>query len=235
MLFGGYDEETSAQTEEQPTSEATTAEQQVPEQQSDTSAAQITAHEASTDAQIKTDSTPPKPPIPKPKPLTALSSEQAGQAEAAQKYFEMALAKFKAGDEEAALRLFKDISAQYPLLTGPKVNQAIILRKQGKLNAAKDLLQDILFQKTSSYYVLNELGVTYRYLGQFAQARQAYESAIRKEPAYDKPYYNLGILADLYLQDLQLALDSFKKYQALQTEPDKRVAGWIVEIERRMK
>ena len=121
------------------------------------------------------------------------------------------------------------------MLSGPKVNQAIILRKLKRYEEAKTVLQDALLLKTNSPYVLNELGVVYRYLGKFKQAKQAYETAIKRDEAYDKPYYNLGVLADLYLHDPLLALQSFQRFQDLQEEPNKKVAGWIKEIGRRVK
>ena len=173
--------------------------------------------------------------IPQRKTLTAANREQAGQAEAAAKYYKLALEKRQAGETEAALRLFKDIASQYPTLTGPVVNQAIILREQGKLVEAKTVLESALLIKSSSPYLMNELGIVYRHLGKFKQAQQAYESAIRRDEAYDKAHYNLGVLADLYLHQPALALAAFQRYQDLQVEPDKKVAGWIIEIERRVK
>jgi len=134
-----------------------------------------------------------------------------------------------------ALSIFKTLSAQYPLLSGPVVNQGIILRKQGKLEEAKKVLQDALFKKYQNPYLLSELGAINRDLGNFKQAKQAYLSAIRIEGAYANAHYNLGVLADLYLHDPELALKEFKAYQALQVKPSRKVKGWIKELGRRIK
>lgn len=206
-----------------------------PASKSDEKAATEEELPAAAMAEAASTAAPPERIIPQRKTLTAANKEQARQAEAAAKYYTLALEKRKAGETDAALRLFKDIAAQYPELSGPIVNQAIILREQGKLAEAKSVLEGALLLKSGSPYVMNELGIVYRQLGKFKQAQQAYESAIRRDEAYDKAHYNLGVLADLYLHQPELALTAFQRYQDLQKTPDKKVAGWIIEIERRVK
>ena len=175
------------------------------------------------------------PPIPKPKALRAKNPEHEAQAKAARSEYHVALAEMKSGNLDGALSIFKTLSTQYPLLSGPVVNQAIILRKQGKLKEAKKILQDALFKKYQNPYLLSELGAINRDLGKFKQAKQAYLSAIRIESAYANAHYNLGVLADLYLHDPELALKEFTAYQALQEKPSKKVKGWIKELARRIK
>ena len=52
---------------------------------------------------------------------------------------------------------------------------------------------------------------------------------------YAGAYLNLGILFDIYLQDLVKALQEYEKYQSLTQQEDSQVAGWIVDIQRRIK
>ena len=174
-------------------------------------------------------------PIPKPKTLRAKNPKHEAQAKAGRAEYHVALAEMKSGNLNGALSIFRTLSAQYPLLSGPVVNQGIILRKQGKLKEAKKVLQDALFKKYQNPYLLSELGAINRDLGKFKQAKQAYLSAIRIESAYANAHYNLGILADLYLHDPELALKEFKAYQALQEKPNRKVKGWIKELGRRIK
>lgn len=61
----------------------------------------------------------------------------------------------------------------------------------------------------------------------------SYESAIRIDENYAPAHYNLAVLADLYLHDPVLALKEFETYQTLLPEPDKKVNGWIIELQRR--
>ena len=81
----------------------------------------------------------------------------------------------------------------------------------------------------------NHLGILQRRKGQFEEALMAYQRAIEIDVKYARAHLNLGILFDLYLQDLEKALAQYRVYQTLTDEQDKQVAGWIVDIERRLK
>lgn len=166
-------------------------------------------------------------------PVTARDPEHEKQAKSAKGDFDRALTEMKKGNLDGALAQFRQLSAQYPALAGPVVNQAIILRRKGQLEAAHKLLQDGLMSHSRNPYFLNQLGVYSREMGQFKKAQASYESAIRIDANYAKAHYNLAVLADLYLHDAALALQEFQTYQTLLPEPDAKVAGWIKEIERR--
>lgn len=165
--------------------------------------------------------------------VVARDPEHEKQAQAARANYDRALIEMKKGNLDSALAQFRQLASQYPALAGPIVNQAIILRKKGQPEAAHKLLQDNLLSHGRNPYLLNELGAISRQLGQFKKAQASYESAIRIDPNYAKAHYNLGVLADLYLHDPALALQSFNRYQTLIPEPDKKVDGWIKDLERR--
>lgn len=166
--------------------------------------------------------------------VAARDPEHEKQAKAARADFDRALTEMKKGNLDAALTQFRQLSNQYPALAGPVVNQAILLRKKGQLDAAHELLQNGLLTHGRNPYYLNLLGIYSREKGQFKKARTSYESAIRIDPRYARAHYNLAVLADLYLHDPALALGEFQTYQGLLAEPDPKVAGWIKEIERRL-
>lgn len=165
-------------------------------------------------------------------PVT-LDPEQVAQGKKAQSDYNRAVGELRKGNLDSALARFQQLAAQYPALGGPIVNQAIILRKQGKQQEAYDLIQANLLQHSKNPHLLNELGVVSRQLGKFKQAQVSYESAIRIDARFATAHYNLGVLADLYLHDPLMALQEFQTYQTLIPEPDKTVAGWIIELERR--
>lgn len=154
-------------------------------------------------------------------------------AKAAKSQYTQALAAIKNGNDEQALVLLRDISNRHPNLSGPLLNQAILLRKKGRLEEAQDLLKKSMLSPTQNPRVMNELGVVSRQLGNFKQAKSAYESAIRLAPGYDRPHYNLAVLADLYLGDAALAIKEFEMFQSLQEKRDKKVDGWLKELKRR--
>lgn len=163
------------------------------------------------------------------------SDEHAAQAKLAQVPFNQAIDLMKNGDLDDAFRQFRDIALNYPELAGPVVNQAIILRKQGKVEDAYDLLQESSGRINDNPFLFNELGLVCRKLGKFKQSKASYQSAIKIDNRFPDAHYNLAILADLYLHQPDLALQEFQVYQTLISTPDKTVAGWIKELERRAK
>lgn len=154
-------------------------------------------------------------------------------AKAARTQYAQAMTALRAGNDDQALALLRDLSNRYPNLSGPLLNQAILLRKKGRLTEAEDLLKKSMTSPTQNPRVMNELGVVSRELGNFKQAKAAYESAIRLAPGYDRAHYNLAVLADLYLNDTALAIKEFEMYQSLQETRDKKVDGWLKELKRR--
>ena len=80
----------------------------------------------------------------------------------------------------------------------------------------------------------NQLGIAYRKVGRFADARAAYERAIAADPAFADAECNLGVLLDLYLDDPAAALPHYERYQALAGDTDTRAAAWLAELRTRL-
>jgi len=79
----------------------------------------------------------------------------------------------------------------------------------------------------------NGLAVELRRQGDFRGAEAHYLACLAERPDYSPAQLNLGILYDLYLGRPHEALDAYRRYQALVSEPDSRVAGWMQTLERR--
>jgi TolA-binding protein len=80
----------------------------------------------------------------------------------------------------------------------------------------------------------NQLGIAYRKVGRFTDARAAYERAIAADPALADAECNLGILLDLYLDDPAAALPHYERYQALAGDADTPAAAWLAELRTRL-
>jgi len=69
--------------------------------------------------------------------------------------------------------------------------------------------------------------------GKFLEAEAAYLKAVTVNPDYALAHYNLGVLNELYLQRLDVALRHFETYQALAGD-DRQVEKWITDLRRRV-
>lgn len=165
--------------------------------------------------------------------IEARGGVNAKEAAAAAPDFNAALAMLRGGRLDDALNKLEAIQRQYPTLLGPLINQSIILRQQNKADEAYKRLQAADATESNNPYLLNEYGIVARLNGHFKEARASYQKAINLHPTYAKAHYNMGVLMDLYLHDPAAALAAFEAYQSLQAKPDKQVAGWIKELERR--
>lgn len=145
-----------------------------------------------------------------------------------------ALQTMRAGELDKALVMLQSVSSRFPQLSGPLVNQGLIYHRQQKFADAEATLRKALEVNASNPYAHNALGLTLREQGKFDDSRQHYEMAVQLDPKYARAHFNLGVLAELYLQDFALALNHFRAYQALQRQQDQTVANWIADLERRV-
>jgi tetratricopeptide (TPR) repeat protein len=182
-------------------------------------------------------------PAMEPAPLTEVSAEESeavpGPVPEAvdfyQQFYTEAVTSLKNGNTEQALELLLQVSTDAPEKPHVFTNLGLAYFKLQKLDLAEQAFREAIMRNNRDAVAYNQLGILQRYKGQFEEARNQYQRAIQIDSGYALAHLNLGILYDLYLQDLELALQQYQKYQALMTEEDSQVAGWIVDIKRRLK
>lgn len=76
-------------------------------------------------------------------------------------------------------------------------------------------------------------GVAYRELGRFDDAQASYYAAIDCDPDDGRHYYNLGILLDLYRNDLDSALEFYRKARRLMPD-NEQLNIWVIDLARRV-
>lgn len=148
--------------------------------------------------------------------------------------YEQAVAALKGGDTELALELLLQVSVDAPDKPYVFTNLGLAYFKLQQLDLAEQAFRQALERNDEDAVAHNHLGILQRQKGEFEDARNRYLRAIDIDSDYARAYLNLGILFDIYLQDLNQALRHYRKYQALISEEDSQVAGWIVDIERRL-
>ena len=182
-------------------------------------------------------------PAMEPAAVTEISAEQSEQVsepapEAVdfyQQFYAEAVISLKKGNTEQALELLLQVSTDAPDKPYIFTNLGLAYFKLQKMELAEQAFRKAIIRNNRDAVAYNQLGILQRYKGQFEEARNQYQRAIQIDSDYALAHLNLGILFDLYLQDLELALQQYQKYQALITEEDSRVAGWIIDIKRRLK
>ncbi len=147
--------------------------------------------------------------------------------------YDKTLDQIRAGNYDNSLQKMQNLSMHNPMYSGPLVNEGLIYLKLGKYGSAMKTLQAAVLTNPKNPYAWNALGVALRYEGYFDDARKSYEQALKLDPDYARAHFNLAVLAELYLQDLPLALEHYQRYQALQSTPDAVVGHWIVDLARR--
>jgi len=149
--------------------------------------------------------------------------------------YQSALKLMEDGKYEEAATHLEELARTDSERAGPYINLGISYRKLEKLDEAKQALLIATERRDGNAIAWNELGLVYRKMGQFENARDAYKKSIRKQASYGKAYLNLGILCDIYLEDLHCAQRNYKKYLDVSTdaENNKRVAIWYADVSRR--
>lgn len=182
--------------------------------------------------------TPEPPPAPEPEPVVEAAPEPAPEPEPIdfnQQFYEDAVAALKDGNPEDAVELLLQVSRDAPDKPWVFTNLGLAYFKLQKLDLAEEAFQQAIERNRRDAVAHNHLGILQRHKGQFKEALEQYRRAIEIDSNYARAHLNLGILFDIYLQDLGQALKQYQKYQALISEEDAQVANWIVDIERRLK
>lgn len=155
-----------------------------------------------------------------------------------QRDYQKALSVFQAGDLDTAELRFRNFIQAHPEYANAYVNLAILLDRRGDASEAVDLLEHAVEVDPQNVYALNRLGLIKRQQGDFTAAEQAWLEATRVAPDYANAWYNLGVLYDLYLQDMSAAVGHYQRYQDLSATnaaaADAGVQRWIVDLQRRI-
>ena len=150
-----------------------------------------------------------------------------------QRTFDQALKLLQDQQYDTAISLLNNVIERENRLTAPYINLAMAYRQKGDDKQAEKYLLKALEIDRAEPVANNELGIIYRKQGRFADARDVYTNALSEYPDYLPVIKNLGILCDLYLRDVQCALEQFEKYQQ-QVPEDKTIEIWIADLKTRL-
>jgi Flp pilus assembly protein TadD len=147
--------------------------------------------------------------------------------------YETALSFLQQGRQDEGIALLERVAAATPELSAPRIDLGIAQHRAGDLEAAETNLLLALEANPEQPVAYNELGIIYRKTGRFLDARESYESALAVYPGFHFARRNLAILCDLYLGDLDCALENYEAY--METVPsDEEASMWIADIRYRL-
>jgi len=159
-------------------------------------------------------------------------TETASLDSGAREDFARAVALLLAADVDGAIQLLEPLVATEPQVTAPYVDLAIAYRKKEQREPAEELLRKALDLVPGHPVASNEYGLLLRSGGRFDEAREIYSRSLESYPDYLPLRRNLGILCDLYLNDMDCALEQYRYYSAARPN-DEQAALWVTELQMR--
>ncbi len=148
--------------------------------------------------------------------------------------YEAALDQIRASNRAAARELLLKVTEAEPGLAGPWINLARLHMVDEDYVAARTALDKAVAANPANCVAYTEYGVLLRKLGEFAAAQEKYQACLAVSPTHADTYYNLGILYELYLGRMEDALVAYRQYLALSPDPEAKVRGWVMDLERRL-
>jgi Flp pilus assembly protein TadD len=146
--------------------------------------------------------------------------------------FRSALELIEEGQYEDGIELLEDVTETAPTVTSAHIDLGIAYGMVGEFERAEQSIQTALKLNPRHPVAHNEMGIVFRKTGRFEEARASYETALRLHPDFHFARRNLAILCDVYLGDLECALQQYEAYNEV-VPGDEDVSMWLTDLQRR--
>lgn len=154
------------------------------------------------------------------------------QSDSEQSKYKIALTLLNHDKLEAAKEIFQQFKSNRPELAGPPANLAIIALKNNDPEKALELVKLALAKNPNLAQALNLLAYLEQISGEIKSAEKHYKEAIQNKNDYAVAHYNIALLYDIYLQDIESAIPHYERYMQLINNEDKNTADWLEQIKR---
>lgn len=152
---------------------------------------------------------------------------------AVRKEFDAAVALLRKQKYAEAIKLLQKVIRKSQNNSAPYINIALAYEMTDEMGLAEDNLKRALAINPDHPAAMNEYALLYRRTGRFAEAKKLYENLLDKYPSFMPAHKNLGVLCELYLNDLHCALDQYEVYSRALPD-DKEVKLWIVGVKQKL-
>jgi len=160
-------------------------------------------------------------------------TEQVHIGNDARSEYEQALALLRQERFAEGIELLRGVIETSPAVTAPYIDLGIALGRIGELEAAAEALENAALLSPENPVIHNELGIVYRRMGRFADARASYERALAVYDGFHFARRNLAVLCDLYLADPVCALQNYRAYlDSVGMDPSVEI--WIADLQNRV-
>ena len=146
--------------------------------------------------------------------------------------YKLAITYLKNGNLEKAKKIFTEFNSERPELAGPYANLAVIALKNKNKDRAIELAKNAVEKNPKLPQALNILAYLEQMNGEITSAINHYKEAIKYKKDYAIAHYNIALLYDVYLQDVEKAIPHYEQYMKLTNNKDKNTADWLEQIKR---
>lgn len=146
--------------------------------------------------------------------------------------FEEAVSYLKSEKYDEAIKLLERLIELEKRVPTPYINLAMAYEIKGDREKAEKNLLEAVKVDLAHPVANNQLGMLYRKLGRFDDAKKAYTNALSRNPDYLPVLKNMGILCELYMRDLPCALKHYELYLNLRPD-DKTLKIWVSDLKNR--
>lgn len=115
------------------------------------------------------------------------------------------------------------------------VQTGVQAHQQGDVHGAIEAWQRAVALDPANAATVNNLALLLKQQHRFREAASLLTQGLGAAPGVAELHYNLAVISELYLLDLDQALTHYQHYRALAGDDEKRVAGWIADLERRLQ